>query len=183
MPLDNEKLVKAPAAPTLADIEQAATMLAQKRRAVEDATRTAEAAMAAVWEKHAPALRRLIAGVATAQTDLMTLVTVSPHLFVRPRSITVDGLKVGWAKGKGKIEFDDEDAVIKLIRRKLSQDQGDLLITVDETVNKDALKQLDGADLARIGVRLADTSDAPYVVAVKTPTSKLLKSLLEEAAE
>lgn len=177
MPLDDKP------APTLVDIEQATTVYAAKRRALDDATRLAEAAMAAVWEKHAPGLRRLVAGVATSHDDLMTLLQASSALFTRPRSLTVDGIKVGFAKGKGAVEFDDEALVIKLIRRKLSEDQADLLIATREAVNKDALKALPAIDLARVGGRIVGTDDAPFIKPVTPATSKLLKSLLEEATE
>jgi len=133
--------------------------------------------------------RRLMAGIQSAAIELADHESVlrlsideSPELFVRPRTVIFHGIKVGMAKGKGKIEWDDAEGVMKLIRKHLP-DQYDTLVTVRETPNKGALESLDAGTLKKIGVRIEDCDDQVVIRPTDSEIDKAVRALLASFRE
>ena len=81
-----------------------------------------------------------------AKAALIADIEQNPHLFQKPRTQTVAGIKFGYAKGKGRIETMDN--TVSLIRRHLP-DQADTLINTRESVNKTAAGNLPTALLKK----------------------------------
>ena len=92
------------------------------------------------------------------------------------------GLKLGYQKGKGKIEWEDDDQVVKLIRRHFP-DQFDVLIKTAERPIKDALASLTAAELRKIGVTVEETGDVVFVKDSTGNVDKLVKALLKGVQE
>ena len=101
------------------DIDQAAKTL----RAVRDTLGLRAGALnddiEVAKRKAMRGLRASVAAVTEAQSGLLATITASPQLFTKPRSIVLHGIKLGFAKGKGRIEWEDDAQVVKLVRKHL----------------------------------------------------------------
>lgn len=117
--------------------------------------------------------------ISAAETALRAAVEIHPELFKRPKTQTLEGIKVGYRKMPGKIEIADEGRSIVLARKKLP-DKADLLINVVEALDKNALRNLGVRELAKIGVTLGEDTDAIVVGVPKSPAGKTLDALIAE---
>jgi hypothetical protein len=96
---------------------------------------------------------------AEREATLHTLLTAAPELFTRPRTATIHGIKVGWQKGKGGIEFDDPARVVALIHRHYPGEEGAALLHLTERPDKEALAKLSVAELRKLGCSVTETGD------------------------
>lgn len=126
-------------------------------------------------------IKRAVAATADAHAGLAAAIQAGADLFVRPRTITVDGVKVGMQQQKAHIEFDDEQTVIARIRERLPADQAALLIRVRESVDRNAVADLTEADLRRIGIRVVAGQDQVLIKPTDTEVDKLVDALLRDA--
>lgn len=132
------------------------------------------------------AKRRLLQGIknslsrfTAAHTELKSAVEDSAHLFTKPKTRVMHGIKVGYVKQKGKLEIRDDDTVIRLIRKHFPE-QADTLIKTTETPVKGALVNLSAADLKRLGVSVTDDVDAVVIKPVDGELDKLISALIND---
>lgn len=167
---------------TLTDIEKLARVYAAQRNALADQVALLHADMADLKRRRLPAIRKAVARAAEAHSALHAELEAHPELFVKPRSMTFDGIKVGWVKGKGEIHVADAAQVVKLIRRHFP-DRFDDLVKVKETPLKSALGRLTADELKRIGVTVEETGDRVVIKPVDGEVEKLVEALLGEATK
>jgi hypothetical protein len=137
--------------------------------------------IAAVKRANRRRLMALAASAAATEQTLRNHIAAAPHLFVRPRTLILHGLKLGYAKDPGGLDWDDPERVLELIRRHLP-DQAAALIRVKETPNKETLETLSAADLKRLGVRIVAPGDRIVCQPVEAGIDKLVTLLVREAA-
>lgn len=132
----------------------------------------------AVQAEHRLPLIALLDQAANARTGLQALLEAHPNLFEKPKTKQLHGIKVGFRKAPGKVEFadDDEAAVIQRVREHL-KGKVKTLIATKETVKKEALKDLSAAELASIGVSIVDCGEEVVIKAIDTDLDKLIKGL------
>lgn len=119
---------------------------------------------------------------AAAKAELEAAVEAAPELFAKPRTRVWHGVKVGWVKGRGGLEWDDPDQVVQLIL-KHRPDEADLLVKTTRTPVKRALEQLPGAELKKLGCRLVESGDQVVVKPMEGDIEKLVDALLKDAGE
>lgn len=130
-----------------------------------------------------PGIKRAAEAAAAAGDRLHAELERHPELFVKPKSVILHGIRVGYQKAKGAIAWDDEEKVVALIHKHFP-DQADVLIKVTEKPVKSALQQLQAADLKRLGVTIVETGDSVLIKAVDGEVEKLVDALLKaETAE
>ncbi len=144
--------------------------------ALDDETR-------ALRKKYLARIRTLVVLAKARRADLHVLIAARPELFTKPRTRILHGVKCGFGKGKGKVEFDDEDAVIARIRKLLPEEQAELLISVKENVSKTAVCDLSVDDLKRLGIRVEGTGDVVVIKDAAGDVDKLVEALLKDDAE
>ncbi len=152
---------------------QARSLLAERVTALVDA-------QAYLRREHMAGIKRALARAAETEAKLRALVEDHPECFLKPRTQVLSGIKVGYAKGKGAISFDDADSVVTRIKKHLPE-QADVLIRTKEEPVKDALAQLSAADLKKIGVTVSQAGDKSVVKAVDGEVDKLVDALLKAA--
>lgn len=167
---------------TLQDIEARAKRYADHRANLASQVGDLNDALAAIKRKHLPAIKRTLARVAEEQDALKALIDDAPQLFVKPRTRVLHGVKLGFAKGKGSIQFDDAERVCALIVKHLP-DQADVLFTVRRKPVVAAIAQLAAADIKRIGCRVIDSGDQVVIKPVDSDVDKLVDALLDKATE
>ncbi len=135
----------------------------------------------ALTRERMPVIKKLATRVAAQHTDLEAAITAAPHLFQKPRTITLHGIKCGFRKNEGRIEFDDPDLVVKKIYQNFDAPEPYLRIVTQP--NKEALATLPGADLKRLGCRIVDTTDVVVIKPADSDIEKKINTFLKTALE
>ena len=162
------------------EIEQHTREFSERHTALATAVEELNGAIEALKRKHLSVIKRRVAAAAEAEAALKDALTESAALFVKPRTVVMHGIRVGFAKGKGKIEFEDADQVVKLIK-KYCADMADVLIVTTEKPSKDALQQLDVAMLKKLGCSVDETGDQVVIRPTDSNVDKMVKALLKDA--
>ena len=135
----------------------------------------------ALTREKMPAIKKLAARVASQHTELETAITAEPQLFQKPRTLTLHGIKCGFRKSEGRVEFDDPELVVKKIYQNFDAPEPYLRIVTQP--NKEALATLPGTDLKRLGCRIVDTTDVVVIKSVDSDIEKKINVFLKTAHE
>ena len=165
----------------LKKIERLAAKYANKREQLAGVVRGVDAAMAAVMRKHGPVLERRVQAEAAARAELLAALRDSQDIFRRPKTRKLHGIRVGFAKGKGKILIADPNATVKLIRKHLPA-LFTTLVKVDATPIKSAINGLTAEQLRKIGCTVTETDDEPVIAPTDSDLEKHIKGLLAGVA-
>jgi hypothetical protein len=166
----------------LADIERRARAYADARDHLAGVVSELTAGIDSLKRRAMPDLKRAVARAAEHHDAIEALIAEAPELFVKPKTLTLHGIRLGYQKGRGGIAWDDADAVVAAIQRYLPE-QAEALIHRTEKPLKEALNQLDVATLKKIGCRVVDTGETIVIRPVDSEVDKLVDALLKEATE
>ncbi|MFN4017120.1 MAG: hypothetical protein ACK4JB_17410 [Reyranella sp.] len=158
----------------MSEIEAVATDLATAKRALDAELQRADTKLAKVREECADRLKEAATTVAIKEAELLGLVRQAEPLFRRPQSVEFDGVKVGWRKGKGRLELPDVETLVKRIVDQLTPQQRKGVLKVKTTVRKGGLAKLSGEILKKLGVTLTAAGAEPFVSFPKSTTEKLV---------
>lgn len=165
---------------TMTDIETRAAAAAKARDKLRELCSALNDGVTALQRDQLPAIRRAVERASQAKAELKALVESAPELFVKPKTVILHGLRLGYMKGKGGIAWDDGDAVVAAILKHLP-DQADDLIRWTGKPLKEAINQLDVATLKKIGCRVVDTGEQVFIKAVDSAVDKMVDALLRDA--
>ena len=165
---------------TLATIETRARKYAEAREALAAIVTALNAGIDAVKREHMKRLKKAVAEAAEHHDALKSLIEEAPECFVKPKSVVFHGIKLGYQKGKGKIEWDDADQVVRLIKKHFP-DQADILIATRETPAKDALNNLTAADLKKLGISIVEGGEAVFIKPTDSLVDKMVDALMRDA--
>jgi hypothetical protein len=172
---------------TLMGIEMAAKQFAAARRDLVELVTELNDEVEAAKRRRMERLKRLVGVAAEKQNALFALVENGSHLFVRPRTTILHGIKVGWQKAKGGLEIDDPERTVALILKHYEADQAELLLRTTRKPNKEALEELTGAELKKLGIQVTEDGDRVLIKPADSEVDKvvnaLLKGLVDEAAK
>jgi hypothetical protein len=167
---------------TLQEIEKLAQTFSEEHTALSAIVADIEAEHDATKRKYITALRKVVGRAKEAKARLSTAVESAPALFVKPRTQIFHGIKVGFVKGKGKLEIEDEDVTIARLKKLFAESAPGYLRIVEE-LNKEALALLPAADLKKLGVTVTDTGDTVVVKPVDGAVEKIVTALLKDSDE
>lgn len=165
---------------TLIEIENRAKLYADARESLAAIVSDLNAGIEAMKRKAMPEIKRAIGRASTHHDQLRAMIENAPELFAKPKSRTLAGIKLGYQKGKGKIEWDDPDQVVRLIKKHFP-DQADVLIATTEKPVKDALNGLSAAELKKLGISVVEGGEAIFIKPADSAVDKLVDALLKEA--
>lgn len=163
----------------LATIEQHTKYFADKRQVLNDLVQRLQDDLECVKRHHLPAIKAAAEDVAESQAMLHSTIKDSPDYFQQPKTMVIAGVRVGFKKEKGKLEFEDQATVIRLIRKHFP-DLEDTLVKETLSVLKTPLSQLTVAQLKKLGVTVTDDTDQVLIKPVGNDIDKLVSALLEE---
>jgi len=173
--------------PTLQSIETECVHYAKARNELAEAVDNLNEQIEALKRKHLPGIRREVAKAAQLHACLKADIEANPDLFTKPRTHTFHGIKVGFEKGKGRVEFDDPDKVVERIHKQFTYANGklsaagELLLDVKETPNKTELKNLTAAELRQLGCSLVAAGDQVVIKPTDSEVDKTVAALLKDA--
>ncbi len=107
---------------TLGEIEKLTKGYADARDKLCGTVQELHEKIEAIRRQYLPGIKKQVGIAKEKRQNLETAIEDSAVLFKRPRTIIVSGIKVGLKKAKGLIEWADEQSVIRLIRKHLSED-------------------------------------------------------------
>lgn len=167
---------------TMKDIEAYTKRYADCAAALASTIAELEDRKTKLSREYLPVIKREVTLARNAKASLSAAIDASPELFVKPRTVTFHGVRVGFQKAKGRIEFDDADQVVKLIRKHFPE-QFDVLVKTTERPVKDALAQLPASDLKKLGINVVADSDEVVIKDASGEIEKMVEALLREEPE
>ncbi len=167
----------------LGTIEACTTIFAGARKDLAAEVEQLEAEIESLKRKRMPRLKQLVARAADHYAVLEAAIAASPHLFEKPKTQTFAGIKVGFRKGSGGIDWADDARVVALIKKHFSKAEAELLIKTTEKPIAKALADLDLADLKRIGCTVEATGEVVFIKPTDSAVDKVVNALLKEATE
>lgn len=165
---------------TMNEIAGRTQAYAEARTKLADIVSALQQALDELKRNNLPRIRRHVARLADLEDDLKAMVLASPELFVKPKTVVLHGIRVGFEKGKGAIVFDDDDKVVQLIERRLP-DLAEQLVKTTKKPLKGGLAQLTVQQLKSIGCTVEEAGDQVVVRAVDKDVDKLVTALLKGA--
>ena len=165
---------------TLAEIEALTRAYRERRDILAGHLEALDYHVQELKRKAMPGIRQAQREASDARARLAAAIEASPHLFQRPRTLVIAGIRVGVEKGKGKIVWDDPQAVVRKIER-LLPDQADALIKTTKAPIRKALAALDVGTLKRLGVRVEESGDQVVIRPTDGDIEKLVQALIDEA--
>lgn len=167
---------------TLGEIEKLTRDYADARSNLATTIGDLEDKINALRRQYLPGIKVQV-GIAKERKDLVKgAIEESTALFVKPRTFIICGIRVGMEKAKGKIEWEDDQAVVKLIRRHFPE-QAEILIKTTEKPLKKGLGQLSVHDLKKLGITVEETGDIAVIRPTDSDVEKLVEALLKDEEE
>ncbi len=167
----------------ISDVERQAAAFAQSHKRLSERARRLQLRVAELQRQARSELRALADTAAQDRAALVAAIEAAPGMFAKPRTQRLSGVRVGFRKKPGRIEFTDEQKVIERIRALLPADQAYMLIRTRESVEKKALADIELSDLRRIGVRLTDDEDVVVVDPGDRDLDRFIAALIADAAD
>ncbi len=163
-------------------IETAALKHSEARDVLRDEIQGYQDEQEQIRRRRHESLRAALRRYRETHQRLETNLDKYPHLFKKPKTRILHGLRVGYMKRKGKTIIKYPEKTITAIKAKFA-DRADDLINTKETASKTALAQLTGAELKRIGVEVTADTDVVMIKGTDTELDKLIKALTEDDFE
>jgi hypothetical protein len=169
-------------AATLDDVQKFTKDFADEHDRLAKIVSDLNAESAALQRKYLPTIRAAVGRTAQARLTLFTAIEGSKNLFEKPRTQIFHGVKVGFMKGKGGIEIEDEDKTLALIRKTYGKD-ADAFILTKEVPDKKMLSDLTVTELKKLGCTVGDTGDKVVIRPTDSEIEKTVAALLKDATE
>jgi len=163
----------------LSEIEKLAKEFSDARTVLRDRVEVLEEGMRALKKRYLPGIRNAVERAKEIRAKFADAINDSPVLFLKPRTMTLFGIRFGIEKQKGKLEWEDKNVVIKLIK-KLFPDSWETYVKVKEDPMKKTLGTLPSADLKKLSIQVTETGDAVVIKPVDSEVDKLVDALLNE---
>ncbi len=164
----------------MTDIERACKAARDCRLVLQIRAEALQEEITAAQKRKLPGIRSAVEAVAQADAVLLAALQDAPQLFAKPKSVVFHGLQVGYKKGTGAIEINDAGQVVKLIRKHFPERFEDL-VKVKETPIKAAIRNLTGAELQKLGVKVHSAGEVVFITDAVDGVDKLVKALLKGA--
>lgn len=173
---------------TIEAITHKTMVYAQARNKCLDVSGEYEAQIQALQDAHAKALKPLIATMTQHHEELYAMVQDSEAVFADPKSITVNGVKVGYQTGKDKLVVVDEAETIATIKDLIAKtDVADVqtvtmyesCIKVKESLNDGGLRKLGAKLLKKLGVKWVDATNDVLIKPQDTVSTKAFDALVK----
>lgn len=165
---------------TLSAIEEGCRIVAKDHAALKELVEDLNRELATIVRRKISGIKRAAEQASASQTALLSMVEGAPELFVKPKTFVLHGIKVGFAKNKGSIEWDDDESVVKRIRKCLP-DMAEALIISHDKPSADALRNLPATDLARLGVSLVNDKDVAVVKVTADEVDKFVSKMIDDS--
>ena len=167
---------------TLPEIDYLTNLFATARADLADLVGVLNEEIERAKRKKLAEIKRLVARCADKHAALKAAIESAPELFQKPRTVVFHGIKVGFRKGTGSVDWEDDDQVVRLIEKHFPE-QLDLLVKTTKMPIKKGLLQLSVAELKKIGCTAEETGDVVVIKPTDSEVDKVVNALLKDATE
>jgi hypothetical protein len=126
-----------------------------------------------------PGIQRAAGRLTEAAAELRNAIAANRELFDRPRTRVMHGVKFGLQKGKGRLSWEDEDAVIRKIKQWYDDPNG-VLIKTEDRLLRQGLEKLPADELKKLGITVSDAGDQVVLKSADSEIDKWLAAFLED---
>jgi hypothetical protein len=172
-----------PASAAVAHLEQLAKTYRQSLDILAHRVTVLNAAVQAAQDRHMPDVRLAIAAALDAQAKVIAAIDQRRDLFVKPRSMTLCGIKLGIGKQRGRTKWPKTEKLLAAMKRVFSPATYKGFVVAKEEPNKAALANLPAPELKKLGVTIVDTGDAVFAEPAKSTIDQQVAQLLDDAAD
>ena len=169
-------------AATLAEIEVLTKHYADEHHYLACLVQDMEDEFAKTKRKYMTALRDGVAKSARAKLMLHSAIQGSPKLFEKPRTHIFHGVKVGFQKQKGSIEYADEEKTLALIHKVFGDDAAAYIRTTEKPDLK-MIGEMPANELKKIGCTITNDTDQVVIKPTDSAIEKTVAALLKDATE
>jgi len=167
---------------TLTEIEKLTERYSAHRDTLFEAMLALQEEIDDVKKKHLPHIKKMVERTGELQAQLKAAIEASPDLFEKPKTLVIFGIRIGFGKQKGRLEWKDDGVVVKLCKR-LFPETWQTYIQVKEKPMKKALSTLPVADLKKLGIEEVGSGDGVIIKPIDSEVEKLVDRLLKEKEE
>lgn len=167
---------------TLSEIEAATKKYADAREALSQRVHALERKLEMEKGLHMSGIKGALYKAKEMEARLKDEIEESARIFEKPRTRIFHGIKIGYQKAKGSIEWDDIAAVIERIEKHYP-DKATMLIRIIKQPDKKALSELSAAELKKLGVTIAEAGDEILIRPVDSDVDRIVAALLKEDGE
>ena len=167
---------------TLGKIEEAAKGYSKSHAALSHLMQDLELELSTIKQAYLPDIKSALKVAKKDHSVLNDLIEGSDDQFVKPRTITLHGIKCGLKKEKGKLVIANAESTCKLIKKNM-EDSADVYIKTEEKPIKKALENLDAKMLKKIGVQVTSDSDVVVIKSIDSEIEKMVDALLADVEE
>lgn len=161
------------------EIEQRAKVFAAARDELAERLQALRDEQEAAKRRRLQGIRNSLARFTASHDELKQALEESRTLFIKPKTRVLHGIKVGWVKQKGKLIIGNPESVVRLIEKHFPDLKETLINTIKKPVVA-ALQNMTAADLKRLGVSVANDTDAVVIKAADGELDKLIDALIND---
>lgn len=164
---------------SMKEIEAKTKDYADARKSLADFVKSLEDEKRLLIRRRIEGIKKRVSEAKVAREALHVVITESEEQFQKPRTVLLHGIRVGFEKGKGKVEIANVDRFVERVQEHL-EGQFDVLIKTEYKPVKSAIANLPAEDLKKLGVRLTGTDDQVVIRDATGDVDKLVAALLED---
>jgi hypothetical protein len=166
----------------LVEIEKLTREFSKQRKALAERMDEMRSEVSTAYKKHLSGVREATERVGEAYKLLFEAVREAPELFQKPRTVYFSGIRVGYIKGKDRLEWLDNEQLAKGIEKEFPDLYPGLVKVVRTPIEK-ALMALDGDALKRLGVTLDPGRDEILIKAREDDIDKLVAAFINKVEQ
>lgn len=163
----------------LKEIESLTKEYATARKILETRVQELEEELSQTKKRHMNGIKKAVEVTKTYQSRLHAAIDEAPELFKKPRTVVFFGIKVGFQKQKGKIEWEDDDVVVARLEKFYPDTWIDYVQTIYKPL-KTQLEVLPAADLKKLGITIVEADDKVVIKPTDSEVDKLVEALLRD---
>ncbi len=167
---------------TLRHIESLTAEFAAKHDLICGIVQKIQDEVTAIHRKYHMQLKSAVNQASAQKVALHTAIQSAPDLFEKPRTHIFHGVKVGYQKGKGTLEWEDPDKVVAALRKMFGED-AIAYIRTTEVPDKKMLADMPVSELRKLSITVTDTGDQIVIKPTDSEIEKTVAVLLKDAIE
>jgi len=165
---------------SLEDVKNKAESFKETMQSVEKVKELIRKQIESVEQTYGPLLTTATEAAAQAQNELALAIDSNRDCFVKPKTLNINGLKIGLQQGKTELLVPNEEETIVLIKEKFDKKKCALMIKTEESVIKGAFKNFKDAELEALGITRNAGIDEVYIKVEDSDISKVVTGLLKD---
>lgn len=166
---------------TIEQLEKQTKAFALSNDDLTDIKREMSSEFEAIRAKYIKKIKAAVEKTIQEKTLLSELIDNGKELFVKPKTMTMNSIKIGFQKSKDKIECDDELRTIEIIEKEYTEEEVIDLIKTEKKILKDGIIKLADNEIKKIRCRKVNGQDTVLIKTIDNEVDKFVNALMKES--